>query len=77
MTTFFDTAPKVSPALLSCLFITRALNDHGIIARAQSFVDVPVTDEGIQTTAFLQASETLVKLFGSLDSRLSFRVFVT
>lgn len=33
----------------------------------RSFADVPVTDEGVDTVAFLEACEDLVKLFGQLD----------
>jgi len=34
-------------------------------ADLQSFVDVPVTDAGVDTVAFLEAAENLVKIFGA------------
>lgn len=32
----------------------------------QSFVDVPITDAGVDTAAFLEAAEQVVKIFGEL-----------
>jgi hypothetical protein len=32
----------------------------------QSFADVPISDEGVQTQAFLEASDGLVQMFGEL-----------
>lgn len=34
----------------------------------KSYVDVPVTDAGVETTSFLEASEGLVKMFDLLNS---------
>ena len=36
----------------------------------RSFADVPITDEGVDTLAFLQACQDLVKLFGEPESVL-------
>lgn len=34
------------------------------IDRKKSFVDVPVTDDGVETTTFLDVCEELVSIFG-------------
>lgn len=33
--------------------------------RDQSFADVPITDDGIETAQFLEASDGLVNMFGT------------
>lgn len=41
---------------------------------SQSFVDVPVTEDGIDTASFLDASEGLVKMFGAPLHAPSYRL---
>jgi hypothetical protein len=60
MTTYFDTIKKVS---ISSTPLAYAVSEHSF--SLQSFADVPVTDAGVNTVAFLEAAEGLVGLFGA------------
>jgi len=41
--------------------------------RDQSFADVPITTDGVETASFLEASDGLVNMFGAFSLNLCFR----
>lgn len=69
MSTYFDTVQKArSPLPISAEERPpRGLTDTR--ARSQSFVDVPVHEHGVDTLAFLEATEGLIKMFGARSPR--------
>jgi hypothetical protein len=43
---------------------------HLILRTLQSFADVPITADGVETVSFLEASDGLVNMFGTLPTQL-------
>lgn len=62
MPTYFDSIKKVVFILLS----QSTISDKHPYLSDKNFTDVPVTDAGVDTVAFLEAAEGLVGLFGAL-----------
>ncbi|ELU40245.1 GLTP domain-containing protein [Rhizoctonia solani AG-1 IA] len=55
---------KVSTTLSSTRFFNDQVMSNFIQSLKKSFVDVPVTEDGVETASFLDASEGLCALFG-------------
>lgn len=51
-------------ALRNCQGILHHSNQTQISSALQSFADVPITDDGVDTVTFLEASDGLVQMFG-------------
>lgn len=69
MSTYFETVKKVRLSLSLPHPSTPSLHGAASLTHApQSYADVPTTEEGVDTSAFLEATDGLVKLFDLLGS---------
>ena len=57
-----------TPASVACVALERATPVPCAHAPFQSFADVPITDDGVDTATFLLASTDFVNMFGERDS---------
>jgi hypothetical protein len=64
MATYFDTVKKVG----LCLPLAQISSALTLFPSHQSYADVPVTDKGVDTSAFLEATDGLIKLFDLLGN---------